>query len=239
MVLLFETLLAVLFNGEVPSAHARRVENATAIRLSNLKSLGSADENIAALIKAQDEMRVARDADADAFADRAPFADRGAKPQRTGRAKIHPIDTLVNAKCGSQAAGSAREIKQADGAAMTAHQFNPFDRLDRAQKHSSAHAGLLAGNIHHERRAVNEINVRVTVLEKKRAIAGRLAAEGVAGRVARKIGFGFDDAPAQAPGGEIANESFANQVACELDGIYRQLVTPQGPNFAIRHLLFF
>jgi hypothetical protein len=238
MVLLFETLLAVLFNGEIASARARRVENPTAIRRSNLKSLGSADENIAALVKAQDEMRVARDADADAFADRAPFSDRGAKPQRAGCAEVHTINTLVDAKCGSHAAGAAREIKQADGAAMAAHQFDSFEGLDRAQKHSGAYAGFLAGNIHHERRAVNEINVRVTVLEKKRTIARCLAAEGVAGRVAGEIGFGFNDSPAQTPGGEIANESFANQVACELLGINGQLAALQGPNFAIGHKLF-
>jgi hypothetical protein len=182
-------------------------------------------------------VRVARDPDANAFADGAPFADRGAKPERAGRAKIHPIDTPVDTERGGQAAGAAREITKYRGAAMTAHQFNPFDRLDRAQKHSGAHTGLLTRNIQHERRAVDEINVGATVLEEKRAIARRLAAGGVAGGIAGEIGFGFDDAPAQAPGGEIANESFANQVACELDGIYRQLVAPQGANFAIGHLL--
>jgi hypothetical protein len=228
----------MLFNGEIARPRACRVENPTAIRLSNLKSLGSADENIAALKKAQDEMRVSGDADADTFADGASFADRGAKPQRAGRAKIHPLDTPVDTERGGQAAGAAREITKFRGAAMTAHQFNPFDRLDRAQKHSSAHAGFLAGNVQHERRAVDEINVGVTVLEEERAIARRLAAGGVAGGIAGEIGFGFDDAPAQAPGGEIANESFANQVACELHGIYGQLVAAQGPNFAIGHTLF-
>lgn len=209
----------MLFNGEIARPRACRVENPTAIRLSNLKSLGSADENIAALKKAQDEMRVSGDADADTFADGASFADRGAKPQRAGRAKIHPLDTPVDTERGGQAAGAAREITKFRGAAMTAHQFNPFDRLDRAQKHSGAHAVLLARNVHHERRAVDEINVGATVLEEERAIARRLAAGGVAGGIAGEIGFGFDDAPAQAPGREIANESFANQVACELHGI--------------------
>jgi hypothetical protein len=63
--------------------------------------------------------------------------------------------------------------------------------------------------------------------QKKRAIAGRLAAKGVSGGVSRRISFCLYDAAAYAALGEVMHQSFANQELRELERGAREFASAQ------------
>jgi len=71
-------------------------------------------------------------------------------------------------------------------------------------------------------RTVIEKDIDVALGEVHGANARRGAAEMVAGGIARRIGFGFDDASADAPIGKIVDDYFADEEACKGDGVFRQ-----------------
>src|ERR1700730_4687913 len=56
-------------------------------------------------------------------------------------------------------------------------------------------------------------------LKEKRAVARRLASEGVGSGVSKGIGLRLYDAPAETTAREIVNESLAHEIARKLDGL--------------------
>ena len=73
----------------------------------------------------------------------------------------------------------------------------PAERLQRPDQDTGSHAHGLAGNVQHVRCAIGEIDIGVAAREKERVGPGRLAAIGVTGGIADRIGLGLDDAPAE------------------------------------------
>src|SRR3954470_9315401 len=65
-------------------------------------------------------------------------------------------------------------------------------------------------------------------LEEQRRIAGGLALEAMAARIAYDIGFGLDDAPAHATRRMVAHEGLADQPAGEACGGSRQCGAGEG-----------
>ena len=196
---------------------------------------GAADVGIAAFVEAQEAMGVARDADANAFADCAGFARGYGQPKRAGGAQVQAILAEIHLKCLGQTAGALADIREARRGG--GHGFDAFERLDGAQKNSGADTGRFAGDIQQERRAVGEIDVRVPSLQKERLIAARLADEGMSGGVADRIGFGFHDAPAEPYGANVMDQNFADQVARQLDGIGRELGAAETAQPGVRSFL--
>lgn len=80
--------------------------------------------------------------------------------------------------------------------------------------------------------SVTEIDVGVAAREEKRFVARGETAEGVCGGVADKIGFRFDDSPAQAALWDFMHERFADEKFCEFDGIQRQVAQAKAANLA-------
>jgi hypothetical protein len=197
---------------------------------SSAKSSRPADESISPLVEPQNQMGVASDSDAAALADGASPANRRSQPDRPFCAKVHAIQTMIDAKRGREAPWTAREIDKPSRAAVARHALDSFDRFNRTQEHPGSDARLFAGNVHHERRTVNKINVGVAVLEEERAIARRRAAKRVAGGIVREIGFGLDDPSTQASRREFAHKRLADQKSRELDGAGWKLVAAQAPN---------
>ena len=78
--------------------------------------------------------------------------------------------------------------------------------------------------------SVAEIDVGVAALEKERFIARREAAEGVRGGVANKVGFCFDNSPAEAALRNFVDERLADEKFREFDGVDRKVAQAKTAN---------
>lgn len=183
------------------------------------QALGAADERIAAFEETQRKIGRARDADANSFADGAGGMLCHAEPERAGCAEVYAIVAAVDEKGGGQAAGAAGEIEKATGVAVLLHQFDSIERLKGAYENGGGDSCWLADDVEHEVRAVVEKDVGVALGEIHGANARGGAAEMVAGGIARRIGFGFDDASADAAIGKVVDNHFADEEACKGDGV--------------------
>jgi hypothetical protein len=105
-----------------------------------------------------------------------------------------------------------------------------FERLKRADQHPASHVRELRGDIEHEMIAVGEVDVSVTAAEKHGAVARGGSPKMMGGGIARRIGFGFDDAAHQPATGEFANHDLADEEAGEGDCIRRQLRAAEASN---------
>ena len=90
-----------------------------------------------------------------------------AKPERPVRKKVETIQTAVDPERCGKPPRPAREFEKLRGLSMLLHHLDAFQRFQRANQHPSANARALAGNVQHKVHAVIEINVDVTVAEKK------------------------------------------------------------------------
>ena len=80
--------------------------------------------------------------------------------------------------------------------------------------------------------SVAEINVGMAALEKERFIARREAAEGVRGGVANKVGFCFDNSPAEAALRNFVDERLADEKFREFDSVDRKVAQAKTANLA-------
>src|SRR4029077_6153647 len=91
-------------------------------------------------------------------------------------------------------------------------------------------AGNFGADVEHEMIAIRKIDVGVAAAKKHRLIARSWPAKVMSGRVARRVGFGFDDAPGHAAGGKLANNDLANQESSQCDGSRREFVATKSAN---------
>ena len=178
-----------------------------------IEPFGAADERIAALEEAKEPAGGAGDADAHAFADGAGGVADFAEPEFFVFAKIHAVVTAIDLQSLREAARPAGEIAKLGGVAMALHDFDAFERLERANQDSRGGFPRLAHNVEHEVRAVVEENVDVAGGEIHRADAQRGPAKMMPSGIARWVRFGFDDAAAHASGGKFVNHDFADEEA--------------------------
>jgi hypothetical protein len=147
---------------------------------------------------------------------------RDAEPKRAGSAEVQAIVAAVDEKGGSEAAGAAGEIEKTSGVAISLHQFDAVKGFEGANEDGRGCAGRFADNVEHEVRAVIEKDVRVALREIHRTNAGSGAPEVMTGRIARRIGFGFHDAAAEAPDGKVVDDDFADEETRESYGVLRK-----------------
>ena len=166
-------------------------------------------------------------ADSNGFADGASSKAGDAEPQRPGGAQIQAIVAAVDLKSSSETAGTTGEIEKASGLAMNLHQLDSLERFESANEDGRGGSGRFADDIEHEMRSIVKENVRVALAEIHGADARSGSAKMVPGRIAGRISFGFDDASDEPPRGEIVNDNFSNQKACESDRVLRKFRTTQ------------
>ena len=105
---------------------------------------------------------------------------------------------------------------------MALHDFDAIERFDGANENAASDAGWFAGNVEHEVGAVIEEDVAMTGREIHGTNAWSGAAIMVPGGIAGRIGFGLDDASADAAFGQIVNDDFADEELRESDGVAGQ-----------------
>src|ERR1700722_15156368 len=85
--------------------------------------LGAVHVCITGFVKTQQPIYIARDADADAFANPAnPLRGRG-QPKRAGSAQVRSVLAELNPQCLGQSPRTSAEVGQACRAARTGHHF--------------------------------------------------------------------------------------------------------------------
>src|ERR1700722_9080743 len=165
---------------------------------SSVERLGAAHEQIALNIEAQHAIRLLRNANSNALAD-FPRVDLSGvaiiarQPKRTLLAKVEPVERTIDPQRLGEPSWAAREITQALGSAIVAHDRDPFERFERPDQDARADAFRLARDIQHPGKAVGEVDIGVAALEKERAIARRHAPIGVSRGVPDDIGLGFNN----------------------------------------------
>lgn len=137
----------------------------------------------------------------------------------------------IDLQSGSQTPRAAREVQQTRSFSMLLHQRDSFQGLECANEDSAGRAFRFAGNVEHEVRTVVEKNVSVARGEIHRADARGRTTIVMAGGIAWRIGFGFDDASTQASCGQFAHYDFADQKAGQRDGGLRKLRTSKPADF--------
>src|ERR1041385_3443462 len=120
------------------------------------KPLGAADERIIAFKEAKQLMGCARDANAHAFADGAHGMVCFAKPQRSWAAEIDAVVTAIDLQRLREASRAAREVQKLRGFAVALHDFDAFERLERANQNGSGGFWRLAHHVEHKMRAIIE-----------------------------------------------------------------------------------
>ena len=146
-----------------------------------------------------------------------------AKPKRALRAEVSAVVAAPDLECGSKAPRAAREIEKPVALAVALHKLDALERFERSDENGRGDSGALAHDIEHEVRAIIEKNIGVARGEIHRANTRSRAAKVMSGGVARRIGFRFHDAPAEAAPGEIVDDNFPDEEACQLDSTSRKL----------------
>src|SRR6185437_16824646 len=95
--------------------------------------------------------------------------------------------------------------------AILLHDRDAEHWLDRPDQDARSHPRPLARDIEHERDAIGEIDISVSALEEKRAIARGHAAIGVTRGVADDIGLGLHDAAARRAFGPCPHDELAQK----------------------------
>ena len=148
---------------------------------------------IAGLEKPTLAMNFPRQADARAATDWTYAPCCRAEPKSFPSTQIDSVVSLVDLHGLGEASRATRNIASARRLPNALHCLNAFERFQRTQKHARADAWALAGDIHHERRAIGKIDIAVAKTEKQRLIASGLASEGMAGGVAGRVRLRFND----------------------------------------------
>jgi hypothetical protein len=92
------------------------------------------------------------------------------------------------------------------------HPLNTFERFESADQDAAAYVWDFGADVQHEVIAIGEVDVRVSSAQKHRAIAGSWSAKVMCGGIARRVGFGLNDAAAKSAGGMFADNDFADQI---------------------------
>ena len=150
-----------------------------------------------------------------------------AEPEWAWGAEVGSVEGSVDAKGGGEAPRTAGEVEQAGGLAVILHLFDAFKGLERADEDAAANSRDFCAHVEHEVVAVTEINVGVAAAKKHGAIARGWTAEVVRGGIALRVGFGFNDTPAEAEAREFADDDFADEKAGQCDGIRREFGTAE------------
>lgn len=201
------------------------------------EAFGATDEGVAAFEKAEQLVGGTGDADAHAFAEGARRMADFAEPESFVFAEIHAVVAATDLQSLRKAAWTAREVQEHGGFAMALHHFNSSDGFESANQNGGGSPGRFADDVEHEVRAVVEENVDVAGSEIHGLDARRGAAKMMTRGIARRIGFGLDDAAADAPGREFVHDDFADEETRELDGVRRKLGTANPANGEFRRLL--
>jgi hypothetical protein len=194
---------------------------------SGTEAKGTADEGVAALVKAEQAVGGAGDADAAALAEEKPAGGRGGgvgggeggEPEGAGSAEVGAVEGAINAEGSGQAAGAAGEVQEVLGVAVKLHLRDAVDGLKSADEDAAADSGDFGTDVEHEMVAIAEIDVGVAAAEEHGASARGGAAKVVGGGVTLGVSLGFDDAAAEARSGEFADDDFADQEAGQGDGV--------------------
>ncbi len=184
--------------------------------------LGPADERIAAFVEAEELVGCPGDADAHGPADGSRGLTAVTEPERAGSAQVEAIVAAVDLQRGGEPSGTTGEIGKAGSFAVALHDFDAFEGLERANQDRRGGGRELAHDVEHEVRAIVEENVGMARGEIHRADARRWAAVVMTRGIARGIGFGLDDAAADASCGEIVDHDFANEESREFNRVMRQ-----------------
>src|SRR4029077_12696732 len=135
---------------------------------------------------------------------------------------VQPIKTSGDAQRLRQTPWAAGKVLNTRSSTAALHGFDAFERFDRAQQNSGADAARFARDIEHVMRAIDKVDVRVAVVEKKSAVPRSRPVESVAGRIAGEIAFCFDDAPAQAAARQVVDNRLTDQEARKLHCVVRK-----------------
>src|SRR5215469_2893103 len=173
--------------------------------------LGAAHERIAAFKEAKQFVGCAGDADAHTLADAGHGIVDRAKPEFFVRAEIDAVVPAVDLQGLREAPRPAREVQEFRGFAMPLHDFDAFQRLERAYQNGGGGFRALAHDVEHEMGAVVEKNVDVAGSQIHRTDSRRGSPKMMSGGIARRISFGLDDTPADASGGKFVHHDFADQ----------------------------
>ena len=198
------------------------------------KTLGAADEGIAAFVEAKELIGGTRDTDSNGLADGIDGEICFSEPQRARGAEVQTVVAAVDLKSCSEASGAASEIEKPSGLAVALHELNTFQWLDRADENRRGDSCKLAHDVEHEVRAVVEKNVGVAAVEIHRANARSRASEMMSCGIAGRIGFRFHDAAAEPARGEIVDDNFADKEASELDGVRWKFGAAKAANKELR-----
>jgi hypothetical protein len=107
------------------------------------------------------------------------------------------------------------------------HCADALQRFERADENAASDSGDLGGDVEHKVIAIAEVNVGVAATKKHGAIPRGRPTKVVGGRVALRIGLGFDDSAAQASAGEFTDDNFADQKSRQGDGVRREFGATQ------------
>ena len=105
--------------------------------------------------------------------------------------------------------------------AVLLHLRDALEGFEGPDEDAAADSGDFGADIEHKVVAVAEIDVGVAAGKEHRAIARCGSAKVVRGGIARRVGFGFDDATAKVGAGKLANDNFADKKAGQGDRVRR------------------
>lgn len=194
------------------------------------EALGAADERVAAFEETKQLVGGAGDADAHAFADGACGLADFAEPEWFVFAEIHAVMAAIDLQGLREAPRTAGEVEELGSFAMALHDFDAFQRLERANQDGCGGFGRLADDVEHEVRAIVKKHVDVAGGEVHGFDARSGPAEMMTGGVARRIGFGFDDAAADASGWKFMHHDFANEETREFNSVGRKFGAANAAN---------
>src|ERR1017187_5376703 len=135
------------------------------VRLLDSKTLWPADAGASALVEAKQAVRLLRQSNAHAGADRDRSGGprHGAEPDRARGAQVKAVKTPVDAQRRRQAARSGRQLVHRRAGPAAAHQLDSIQRLQCPEQDSSADSLRLAGYVDRVPAAVDEIDVGMPV----------------------------------------------------------------------------
>jgi hypothetical protein len=119
--------------------------------------------------------------------------------------------------------------------------FNPFERLDGAQKHASCISFRHARKVKAIMHSVDEVDIGVTWRTEEHFVAGGLSGSRVGREVSfSKIDFKFNDSPGKTfwfgAAGQCTNEDFSQEFACYDAGVASIEILREDAFVATRHL---
>jgi hypothetical protein len=135
------------------------------------------------------------------------------EPEGAGSAQVGAVERAVNAHGGCEAAGAPGQIQQARGIAVRLHVANALEGLKRPDKDATPDAFDFRTHVEHEVIAITKVDVGMAAAKEHGTISRRWPAKMVSGRVALRIGLGFNDSAAQASARQFAHDNLAYQKA--------------------------